>query len=48
MISSFQLSFGLSPVTLDYPVAITNCYTSHVTPMSEVTGDMLIATERSF
>ena len=43
-----KLSITLSPVTLDYPVTITNGYTSHVTPMLQVTGDTLISDGRSF
>lgn len=34
-----KLSITLSPVTMDYPVTITNGYTSHATPMLHVTCD---------
>jgi hypothetical protein len=38
-----RLSITLSPVTLDCPVTMTSCDTSHATPMVGVIRDMLIS-----
>lgn len=40
------LSIALSSIAMDYPVANTHGYTSHVAPMAIVTRDMLITDER--
>lgn len=42
-----KLSITLSPVALDYRIAMNNDYTSHVTPMLHVTRNTLILSERS-
>lgn len=42
-----KLSITLSPITLNYPVAIINGYTSQVTSVLYATGNMLISDERS-